>query len=752
MNDRLKAAPQERPAHVADPAPAAAPARSPDSSDSSPGHPATHPATHSATRATGGDLPPVVLIDAACGLGGPPAAEDDLAAGPAALAHLGVAGAVRRAGGRVGAVERIAPVAEDAPADAGRLARLGGYLRRLAAAVGQAAGGGGRLVILGGDHSVAAGTWRGVGQALGEAPGLVWIDAHLDAHVAESSPTGNPHGMPLAALLGLGSPELAWVDGPVLDPQRITVIGARSFEAAELRHLVRLGVKVVPPDDLARLGFARVFADAVARAGRHGTAPFGVTIDLDAFDPEDAPATTVPAPLGLAAGEVLPALRGVLRRPGAVALEIVEYRPGLDRDLRTGRLAVDLVETALAPDAATLADWEMAHGAHNYEPLPLVVSHGEGPWLVDTEGRRYIDMMAAYSAVSFGHSHPRLVATLAAQARRLAVTSRAFSNDRLPVLLKRLTEITGFDLALPANTGLEAVETALKVARKWAHVVKGVPDGDAEIIACAGNFHGRSIAIVGLSTEPQYRAGFGPFPGGLLTIPYGDAAALEAAITPNTAAFLVEPIQGEGGIVVPPPGYLAACAEICRRRNVLLIADEVQTGLGRTGRLLACEHEGVRPDGLCLGKALGGGLLPVSAFLARREVLGVLKPGDHGSTFGGNPLAATVALEALELLLDEDLPARSARLGAWLLARLQGIASPLIKEVRGRGLFVGVEVQGVSARAVVDGLLAAGVVTKDTHGTVIRLAPPLTIDEATLAQAADALERVLAGLEMEARP
>ncbi|QEL63524.1 bifunctional arginase/ornithine aminotransferase [Oryzomicrobium terrae] len=735
MNDRLKATAPTSPTQGA--APAATSVQTTVQVAASPSPPSSPP------RA---EPPAVALIGAACNLGGPATANVCSSAGPAALARLGVAGAVRRAGGEPRSLELLEPIPAQDPAE-GRLAQLGRYLPRLAHAVAAAIDRGDTPVVLGGDHSIAAGTWRGIGQALGAAPGLVWIDAHLDAHVAESSPTGNPHGMPLAALLGLGSPELAWQDGPVLDPQRVTVIGARSFEAAELRHLVRLGVKIVAPDDLAHHGFAKVLADAVARASHQGSAPFGVTIDLDVFDPSDAPATAVPVRHGLTAKEVLPALRGLLRRPGCVALEIVEYCPERDPDLRTGRLAVDLVEAALAPDAATLTDWELRYGAHNYAPLPLVACRGEGAFLFDTAGRRYIDMMAAYSAVSFGHSHPRLVAALTAQAQRLAVTSRAFSNDRLPVLLKRLTELTGFDLALPANTGLEAVETALKVARKWAHAVKGVPDEQAEIIACAGNFHGRSIAIVGLSTEDQYRAGFGPFPGGLLTIPYGDAAALEAAITPNTAAFLVEPIQGEGGIVVPPPGYLATCAAICRRHNVLLIADEVQTGLGRTGRLLASQHEGVQPDGLCLGKALGGGLLPVSAFLARREVLGVLKPGDHGSTFGGNPLAATVALEALELLLDEDLPARSARLGAWLLERLRGIASPLIKEVRGRGLFVGVEVQGVSARAVVDGLLAAGVVTKDTHGTVIRLAPPLTIDEATLAAAADALERVLAGLE-----
>ncbi|MCA0186344.1 MAG: ornithine--oxo-acid transaminase [Proteobacteria bacterium] len=389
-------------------------------------------------------------------------------------------------------------------------------------------------------------------------------------------------------------------------------------------------------------------------------------------------------------------------------------------------------------------------GARNYAPLPVVFTRGEGVWLWDVDGHRYLDMMSAYSAVSFGHSHPRLVTALTEQAQRLALTSRAYSNDRLPLLLERLSALLGYDRALPVNTGLEAVETALKAARKWAHQVKQVPDGQAEIIVCDNNFHGRSTTIVSFSSEEQYRQGFGPLTPGFRSIPFGDADALEAAITPRTAAFLFEPIQGEGGIVIPPPGWLARCAEICRRHNVLLIADEVQTGLGRTGRLLACEHEGVRPDGVILGKALGGGLLPVAAFLADDRVMQVFQPGDHGSTFGGNPLAAAVATEALALLTDEHLLERSARLGARFLARLQAIDNPLIREVRGRGLMIGLELDTgrVPARVAAEWLLARGLMTKDTHEKVLRFAPPLVITEAELDAAALVIEEALADLAL----
>ncbi|HEV2111941.1 MAG TPA: ornithine--oxo-acid transaminase [Gammaproteobacteria bacterium] len=389
---------------------------------------------------------------------------------------------------------------------------------------------------------------------------------------------------------------------------------------------------------------------------------------------------------------------------------------------------------------------ENSYGAHNYHPLPVVLTRGEGVYLWDDAGNRYLDMMSAYSAVSHGHAHPRLVKTLAEQAAKLAVCSRAFHSEKLGAFLKRICELTGMDMALPMNTGAEAVETALKAARKWAYKVKGVAADKAEIIVCSGNFHGRTIAIVGMSSEAQYKDGFGPFPGGTRLIPYGDAEALERAIGPNTAAFLVEPIQGEAGIVVPPAGYLKQCADICRRHKVLLIADEIQTGLGRTGTLLACEHEGVKPDGLILGKALGGGLLPVSAFLARRDVMAVFGPGDHGSTFGGNPLAAAVGLEALNVLVEEKLAARSAELGAYLLDKLAALKSPFIKSLRGKGLFVGIEIDPRRARAreVCERLMAQGILSKETHETVVRLAPPLVVTREQLDWAVERIGLVLA--------
>ena len=400
-----------------------------------------------------------------------------------------------------------------------------------------------------------------------------------------------------------------------------------------------------------------------------------------------------------------------------------------------------------------LIETERIYGANNYEPLPVVMSHGEGVWLWDEHDRRYLDLLSAYSAVSHGHSHPRLVRALVAQAQRLAMTSRACHNDQLPLLLKRLAELCRLDRVLPVNTGLEAVETGLKAARKWGYRVKGIPEGGAEIVACENNFHGRSITIVGFSSDPQYGDGFGPFAPGFPLIPFGDVAALEAAINPHTAAFLVEPIQGEGGIVVPPKGYLAECARVCRKHRVLLLVDEIQTGMGRTGKFLACEHERVRPDGIMLGKGLGGGLLPVSAFVATNELMQMFRPGDHGSTFGGNPLAAAVALEALEVLFEEKLIERSRELGGHLLAQLRTIKSPLIREVRGKGLFVGIEIdpRRTSARMVVDRLLARGLLSKDTHGTVVRFAPPLVITQEEIDWAIGEVRAVFAELGEEMR-
>ncbi len=388
---------------------------------------------------------------------------------------------------------------------------------------------------------------------------------------------------------------------------------------------------------------------------------------------------------------------------------------------------------------------EARYGAHNYHPLPVTLTRGEGVYLFDDHGKRYLDMMSAYSAVSFGHSHPVLVRALTAQAQRLAVTSRAFHSDRLGPFLAALCRATGMARALPMNSGAEAVETAIKAARKWAYKVKQVPEGRALILVAEGNFAGRTTTIVGFSSEAQYRDGFGPFAPGFKCVPFGDAAALEAAITPDTAAFIVEPIQGEAGIVVPPRGYLLAVREICTRHNVLMICDEVQTGLGRTGAMLACDHEGIRPDGLTLGKALGGGLLPVSAFLARDDVMAQFTPGDHGSTFGGSPLAAAVGLAALELLHVERLAERARRLGATLMDSLRRLQHPAITEVRGAGLLVGVVIDPAwaSARVVCEGLMAEGVLTKDTHHTVVRLAPPLIIEREHLDSTVIALRRVL---------
>lgn len=387
------------------------------------------------------------------------------------------------------------------------------------------------------------------------------------------------------------------------------------------------------------------------------------------------------------------------------------------------------------------------YGANNYHPLPIVVSRGEGVWVEDPEGRRYMDMLSAYSALNQGHRHPRIVAALIEQANRCTLTSRAFHNDQLGYFYGDLARITGKGMILPMNTGAEAVETALKAARKWGYQVKGIPADRAEIICCANNFHGRTTTIVGFSTEDAYREGFGPFTPGFVTIPYGDAAALEAAIKPETCAFLVEPIQGEAGVVVPPAGYLRQVREICTRHRVLMLADEVQTGLGRTGRMFCCDHEDVMPDAYILGKALSGGVLPVSAVAADREVLGVFRPGDHGSTFGGNPLAAAVARAALAVLVEEKLPERSARLGTWLMQELQAMQSPLVKEVRGKGLLIGVELtpEAGGARVYCEKLKEEGLLCKETHSTVIRFAPPLVISEKELEWAITRIRRVLVG-------
>jgi ornithine--oxo-acid transaminase len=388
---------------------------------------------------------------------------------------------------------------------------------------------------------------------------------------------------------------------------------------------------------------------------------------------------------------------------------------------------------------------ENRYSAQNYQPLPVMLVRGQGAHLWDSEGRRYIDMMSAYSAASHGHGHPRILGALTAQAARLAVPSRAYHSDRLGPFLAQLCHLTGLDAALPMNTGAEAVETAIKAVRRWGYRHKGIAPDRAEIVVASGNFHGRTTTIISFSSEPDYRDGFGPFTPGFRIAAFGDLAAFERAITPDTAAVLVEPIQGEAGIVVPPAGWLRELRRICDAHRVLLILDEVQSGLGRTGAWFAFEHEGIRPDGVILGKALGGGVLPVSAFVARREIMDVFTPGSHGSTFGGNPLAAAVGLEALHVIREEGLVERSRTLGAHMIERLRALTSPALTDVRGRGLWAGAEIdpQIASARQICERLLAKGVLSKETHGTVVRLAPPLVIAQDDLDRALDRFAEVL---------
>jgi ornithine--oxo-acid transaminase len=392
--------------------------------------------------------------------------------------------------------------------------------------------------------------------------------------------------------------------------------------------------------------------------------------------------------------------------------------------------------------AEQYVELEETYGAHNYEPLDVVLARGEGVWVWDVEGHRYLDCLAGYSAVSQGHCHPRILKALTEQARRLTLTSRAFRNDQLPLLYEQLHELTGMETALLMNSGVEAVETALKAARKWGYTRKGISAGQAEVIVCANNFHGRTITAVSFSTVDQYREGFGPFTPGFRVIPFGDANALAEAITPNTCAFLVEPIQGEAGVIVPPGGYLAAAAQLCRKHHVLFMADEIQSGLGRTGTLFACMHEDVHPDVLIIGKALSGGFYPVSAVLASRDVLGVFGPGDHGSTFGGNPLACAVARAALDVIVEEKLVERSARLGAYLLSRLQSIRTSIVRELRGRGLWIGIELDR-EARPFCEALKDRGLLCKETHERVIRLSPPLVITGDEIDWAVEHIEEVL---------
>jgi len=385
---------------------------------------------------------------------------------------------------------------------------------------------------------------------------------------------------------------------------------------------------------------------------------------------------------------------------------------------------------------------ENEYGAHNYHPLDVVIDRAEGVWVYDVEGKRYLDCLAAYSAVNQGHCHPKILATVMEQAAKVTLTSRAFRNDQLPLLYKELHDVTGFDMALPMNSGAEAVETAVKTARKWGYTVKGIPEGKAEIVVCANNFHGRTVTIISFSTDEQYRHGFGPFTPGFKIIPYGDIKALRDAITPNTCAFLVEPIQGEAGIIIPPKGFLKEAADVCRAKQVLLMTDEIQSGLGRTGKLFAYMHEGITPDVLIVGKALAGGFYPVSAVLATREILGVYKPGDHGSTFGGNPLGCAVARTALRVLVEEKLVERSAEMGAYFLERLKTLKSHDLREVRGVGLWIGIELNS-AARPYCEALKEQGILCKETHDRVIRIAPPLTITREEIDWAYERIKKVV---------
>jgi ornithine--oxo-acid transaminase len=381
--------------------------------------------------------------------------------------------------------------------------------------------------------------------------------------------------------------------------------------------------------------------------------------------------------------------------------------------------------------AKDLMEMDDTYGAHNYKPLDVILNKGEGVWVWDVEGNKYMDMLSSYSALNHGHRNPVIIEKMKEQLDKLTLTSRAFRNDQLPLFLKKVCEVTGMEMALPMNTGAEGVETALKATRKWGHKVKGIPENKAEIIACSNNFHGRTITIISCSTEEQYRDGFGPMTPGFPIVPYGDAKAIEEKINENTAGVLIEPIQGEGGIVVPPEGYLKEVKEICNEKNVLVIFDEIQCGLGRTGKMFAWEWENAKPDGIILGKALGGGVYPVSIFAASKEILGVFNPGDHGSTFGGNPVGAAVGVAALDYLIEKDLPGKALELGNYFMDKLRGLKNPVIKEVRGKGLLIGLELKE-KARPYAEQLKEKGLLCKETHGVVIRFAPPLTITKEEL--------------------
>jgi ornithine--oxo-acid transaminase len=388
---------------------------------------------------------------------------------------------------------------------------------------------------------------------------------------------------------------------------------------------------------------------------------------------------------------------------------------------------------------------EEQYGAHNYHPLDVILTRGEGVWVYDIDGNRYLDCLSSYSALNQGHIHPKILKAMLEQAKNLTLTSRAFRNDQLPLFYKELSDLTGYEMSLPMNSGAEAVETAIKLTRKWAYRVKGVPRHKAEIITCQNNFHGRTISIISFSTEPLYRDDFGPFTPGFVVVPYGDADAIAKAITPYTAAVLVEPVQGEAGVFIPPEGYLRKVRELCTKNNVLFIADEIQTGLGRTGKMFACDYEAVRPDMLIIGKALSGGFYPISAVVADSDLLGLFTPGEHGSTFGGNPLAMAVARASLRVIVEENMVTNSAKMGEYLLEQLVEISSPHVKEVRGKGLLIGVELhpKAGGARRFCEALVKEGILAKETHENVIRFAPPLIISQTEIDWALPGIREVL---------
>jgi len=397
------------------------------------------------------------------------------------------------------------------------------------------------------------------------------------------------------------------------------------------------------------------------------------------------------------------------------------------------------------PTSEEYMEIESTYGAHNYHPIPVVISKAQGVWVWDPEGRKYMDMLSSYSALNQGHRHPKIIQAVEEQMERLTLTSRAFYNDKLGPFLKLLTEVSGMDVALPMNTGAEAVETGIKLARKWGYKVKGIPDDRAEIIVCENNFHGRTTTIVGFSSDEGSRDGFGPFTPGFIPIPYNDTTALEAAITPNTAAFLVEPIQGEAGVIVPDDGYMKEVRRICSENNVLLIADEIQTGFCRTGKMFCFQHDGIKPDIVLVGKALGGGIMPVSAAIGTREVMDVMTPGDHGSTFGGNPLACAVGTAALEVLIDEKLDKRAQEMGDYFMSQLRAMNSEKLSEIRGKGLLIAVELtpEAGHARQYTEALKKGGLLAKETHDSTIRFAPPLVISRDEIDQAMDIIRKVL---------